>query len=133
MARRPLPILMVLVLSACASEPPTAPPPSAQTSATDPALIAEVKAEREAAQKVYALCLDRTAKRLDDHKSDPATIARGMLSACAAESDEVVKVYSRYLEDGLQGREKVAKSLREASLDSAIQLVLRNRKAAQSR
>jgi hypothetical protein len=89
---------------------------------------ATVKAEREAASNAYGLCLNRAAKRLDDHKSDAATIARGMLSACAAEFDEDVKVHSRYLED-LEGQQKVARALREASLDGAIQLVLSHRKA----
>ena len=91
---------------------------------------ATVKAEREAASKAYGLCL--AAKRLDDHKSDPATIARGILSACAAEFDEDVQVHSRYLED-LEGQQKVARALREASLDGAIQFVLAHRKATRSR
>jgi hypothetical protein len=93
----------------------------------DPATI---KAEREAASNVYGRCLDRAAKRLDDHKSDPATIARGMMSACSTEFDDDVKVHSRYLENGLEGQQQVARALREASLDGAIQLVLVHRKAA---
>jgi hypothetical protein len=73
------------------------------------------------------LCLARAARRLDDFKSDAATIAQGMLSACAAEFDEDVRVYSRNLD--LQGRQKVAAMLREGSLDRAVQMVLVNRKA----
>jgi hypothetical protein len=95
--------------------------------APDPATV---KAERDAAIQVYVACLDRAAKRLDDRLSDPATIAHGMMAACSREFDAEVEVYSRYLEEGLQGREKVAQRARQASLDSAIELVLKNRKSA---
>src|SRR5256885_1615507 len=125
-------LLAGTALSACASDSPASPSPSAQISTADPALVATIKTEREAASKVYVSCLNRAAKRLDDHKSDPATIARGMLSACGAEFDDDVKVHSRYLED-LEGRQKVARALRETSLDIAIQIVLQNRQAAQPR
>jgi hypothetical protein len=119
--------LAVVMSSACAPNPPMSSPPVTQ--GANPALTA---AEHEAASKAYALCLDRAAKRLDDHKSDPATIARRMLSACTAEFDADVKVHSRYLED-VDGKQDVASRFRETSLDAAAQLVLRNRKAAQSR
>ena len=76
-------------------------------------------------------CLDmRAAKKLDDKKSDPGTIAHAMISSCAAEFDANVAVYSRYLDDGLEGREKVSKSLKESSYGSAIQLVLQNRNSS---
>jgi hypothetical protein len=127
MARCALAISAMLVLNACTSNPPLASPPLAQ--GADPEVLANIKAEREAASKVYVSCLDRAAKRLDDHKSDPATIARGMLSACGAEFDQDVKAHSRSL--SLDGEQKVARTLRETSLDGAIQLVLSNR--AQSR
>jgi hypothetical protein len=124
MARCPLIIRTALVLSTCAFISST----SAQTNQyPDPATV---KAEREAASNAYGLCLDRAAKRLDDHKSDPATIAKGMMSACSTEFDEDVKVHSRYLDNGLEGQQTVARALREASLDGAIQLVLAHRKAA---
>jgi hypothetical protein len=113
MARSPLVISAMLVLNACTSNPPLASPPLAQ--GADPELIANIKAEREPASKVYASCLDRAAKRLDDHKSDPATIARGMLSACGAEFDQDVKAHSHSLD--LDGEQKVARRLRETSLD----------------
>jgi hypothetical protein len=125
--------LAIIYLSACASDPAAESfPPSAEISAGDPALIPTVRAEREAATKTYMLCLDRAARRLDDRKSDPAKIARGMLSACGAEFDENVNVRSRYLEDP-EARQKVAGTLRESSLDGAIQLVLMNRQAPRSR
>lgn len=76
------------------------------------------------------LCLASAAKRLDDGRSDPGTIAHAMISACAKKFDANVEVYSRYLEDGLAGREKVAKSLKESSYGSAIQLVLQNRNSS---
>jgi hypothetical protein len=41
--------------------------------------------------------LARAAKRLDDYKSDPTPIARGMMSACKAEFDELVDVHSRWV------------------------------------
>jgi hypothetical protein len=120
-------VLAALVLSACASKPPL---PAANSPSTD---LAAIKAEREASSKVYVLCLMQAAKRLDDRKSDPGTIAEAMLSACAMEARQNVKVHSRYLEAGLAGEEKVARSLREASFGSAIEMVLENRKAAQAR
>lgn len=122
------PIFAALVLSACLSDSSAPPPVLAQISGPDPALIAGVKADRDASTKVYVLCLMRAAKSLDDRKSDPRTIAEAMISACATEFDTNVKVYSRYLEDGLQGQQKVAASLREASYGSAIQMVLQNRR-----
>lgn len=125
-------LLQCLYLSACASDPAGSFPPSTEISAGDPALIPTVKAERDAATKVYMLCLDGAARRLDDRKSNPATIARGMLSACGSEFDENVNVRSRYLDDP-EGRQKVAEALRESSLDGAIQLVLTNRQAPRSR
>jgi hypothetical protein len=75
----------------------------------------------------------RAAKSLDDHKSDPGTIAEAMISACSTEFRQNVKVHSRYLEEGLDGEQKVARSLRETSFGAAIKMVLENRKAAQAR
>ncbi len=72
----------------------------------------------------------QAAKRLDDLKSDAATIAQAMLSACSTEFNQNVKVYSRGLD--LEGEQKVARMLREGSLGIAIRLVLSNRKAVQS-
>jgi hypothetical protein len=115
-------ILTMLLLSATFSSPSA----SAQTSLPD---AATVKAEREASSRAFVLCQIRAVKRLDDQKSDPATIARGALSACGREFDENVKVHTRYLQNGLEGQQKVAKAAREAGLDAGIQIVLRNRKA----
>ena len=120
----------VLALGACASYPPA--PPSLQTSAPDPVLTESVKAEREAVSKMYSSCLARAAKRVDDYKSDPGTIARGMISACKAEFDELVDVRSRHLDD-LEGKQKVERVVREASFDGAVQLVITNRKGALTR
>jgi hypothetical protein len=120
----------VLALGACASYPPALPLP--QTSTPDPVLTESVKAEREAVSKMYSSCLARAAKRLDDYKSDPATIARGMMSACKAEFDELVDVRSRHLDD-LEGKQKVERLVRETSFDGAVQLVFTNRKGALTR
>jgi hypothetical protein len=114
-------------LSACVSNS-SAPLPLSQVSAPDPAVIAAVKAERDASTKAYVRCLARAAKSLDDRKSDPRTIAEAMISACAEEFDANVKVHSRNLADGIDGEQKVARSLREGSYGSAIQLVLQSRK-----
>jgi hypothetical protein len=124
---RILAIFAVLTLSACVTDqaPPTS---STSRSYPDPATV---KAERDASTKTYVTCLMRAAKKLDDGKSDPGTIAHAMISSCGAEFDANVEVYSRYLEDGLDGREKVTKSLiRESSYGSAIQLVLQNRNSS---
>jgi hypothetical protein len=78
----------VLALSACASYPPASPPPLAQIFAPDEVMTESVKAEREAVSTVYSSCLARAAKRFDDYKSDPTSIARAIMSACNA--DELV-------------------------------------------
>jgi hypothetical protein len=125
---RSLAIFAVLTLGACVADQT---PPPASTSRSYPDL-ATIKAERDASTKVYVVCLMRAAKKLDDRKSDPGTIAQAMIASCAAEFDANVEVYSRYLEDGLEGREKVSKSLKESSYGSAIQLVLQNRNRSRS-
>jgi hypothetical protein len=125
-------VTAVLALSACASYPPVSPPPSPQIFAPDQVLTESVKAEREAVSKAYSSCLARAVKRLDDYKSAPTSIARGMMSACKAEFDELVDVHSRHLED-LELKQKVARALRETRLDGAVQLVLTNRKGALTR
>jgi len=125
-------VTAVLALSACASYPPASPPPLPQIFAPDQVLTESVKAEREAVSKAYSSCLARAIKRLDDYKSDPTSIARGMMSACKAEFDELVDVHSRHLEN-LELKQKVARALRETRLDGAVQLVLTNRKGALTR
>jgi hypothetical protein len=122
----------VLALSACASYPPASPPPLAQIFAPDQVVTESVKVDREAFSKVYSSCLARAAKRLDDYKSDPTSIARGMMSACKVEFDGLVDVHSRHLED-LELKQKVARALRDTNLDGAVQLVLANRKGALTR
>jgi hypothetical protein len=113
-------ILMALVLCACASNSPAPSPVTPQLSATDPALLGAVKADRDAATQTYVSCLDRAAKRLDDHRSDPMTIAHGMMSACGAEFDQEVKVYSRHLD--LQGEQRVRLSRRDRNF-AAVPIV----------
>jgi hypothetical protein len=117
-------ILTALVLSACTSNFPGSSQEPPKIAATDPAVIASVKAEREASTKVLVLCLMRAAKSLDDRKSDPSTIAEAMMPACSAEFDHNVKVHSRYLEQGLEGEQKVARAVRSEVYDSAIRMVL---------
>jgi hypothetical protein len=116
-------VALCAALGGCAPNQ-TPPPLSTSRSYPDPATV---KAERDASTKTYVACLMRAAKKLDDRKSDPGTIAHAMISSCGAEFDANVEGYSRYLEDGLDGREKVAKAQRESSYGSAIQLVLQSR------
>jgi hypothetical protein len=118
-------VALAAVLTGCVSVQPDASPAFQPSSFPDPATV---KAERDATTRTYTLCLAKGVKRLDDRKSDPGTIAHGVIAACGSELDAEVEVYSRYLQDGLQGREKVERSAREASYGSAIQLVLENRK-----
>jgi uncharacterized protein YcfL len=123
MTRCPLIVLTALVLSACASPAPT---PVAQMQPTDPAIIAKVKAEREAVTKAYVVCQVQAAKKLDDHKSDPATIAQAVLSACASEFNRQVVVYRT---DGAT-LEQMDAILRKDALGQAIEIVLKNRQGA---
>jgi hypothetical protein len=74
--------------------------------------LAAIKAAEDAATKVYLSCVDRAAKRLDDHRSDPATIAQGALSACGTEFDATVETFSRNYDNYLAVREKVSTQLR---------------------
>jgi uncharacterized lipoprotein YmbA len=119
-------IVVALMLGACASNSSAPTPALAQMTPTDPAIIAKVKAEREAVTKIYVVCLVRAAKKLDDHKSDPATIAQAMLSACAAEFNRQVMVYRV----GDMTLEQMDRILRKDALGQAIEIVLRNRKGA---
>jgi hypothetical protein len=120
-----------LLLSACASETPVAPPKMPHVSAPDPVVIAAVKAERDASTRAYVFCQLRAAKHLDDHKSDAATIAQAVLAECATEFQQDVEIYSRGL--GLDGEKTVAAALQSAALGAAIKIVLINRQPATSR
>jgi hypothetical protein len=124
---RYLAIVAAFTLGGCMAD--QTPPPSTSRTYPDPATV---KAERDASTTIYVACLTRAAKKLDDRKSDPGTIAHAMISSCNAEFEANVEVYSRDLEDGLAGREKVAKYLREGSYGSAIQIVLQNRNRSHS-
>jgi uncharacterized lipoprotein YmbA len=124
MTRHPLMIVAALMLGACASNSPAPARALAQMTPTDPAIIAKVKAEREAVTKVYVVCLLQAAKKLDDHKSDPATIAQAMLSACAVEFNRQVIVYRV----GDMTLEQMDRILRKDTLGQAIEIVLKNRK-----
>jgi hypothetical protein len=116
-------ILGALMLGACASNSPSRTPALAQMTPTDPAIMAKTKAEREAVTKIYVVCLVQAAKKLDDHKSDPATIAQAMLSACAVEFNRQVIVYRV----GDMTLEQMDRVLRKDALGQAIEIVLQNR------
>lgn len=116
-------VLAALVFTACTSSPSPS-PALAQVQPTDAAIIARVKAEREAVTKVYVVCLVQAAKKLDDRKSDATTIAQAMLSACAVEFNRQVVVYRT---DGAT-LEQMDAILRKDALGQAIEIVLKNRK-----
>lgn len=115
--------MLLVALSGCVSGPAPA-PVIARAEAPDPAMI---KAEREATTKAFVLCLMHNARDLDDRRSEPGSIATGVMSACAAEFNTNVDVHSRYLEDGLEGRQKVATAARESGYGAATQFVLQHR------
>src|SRR4051812_26489857 len=106
MTRCSLAVLAVLTMSAAAC-----PAALAQTSSPEPATA---KAEREASTRAFVLCQIRSVKRLDDRKSEPAAIARRLMSACGKEFDKNVNVHSRSLERGSEGQQKVASALRKS-------------------
>jgi hypothetical protein len=103
-------------------------PPLVQAQASTVPDFGTIQAEREALSATYVRCLKRAAKKLDDHRSDPATIAQGMMAACRNEFDADVEAQSRYLPDYVQGREKVAQQLRQWAFGDSILMVLINRK-----
>jgi hypothetical protein len=121
MTRCSLAISMVLTVSAA-----TLPAAFAQTPPPDPATV---KAEREASTRAFVLCQVRNVKRLDDRKSDPATVARRLMSACGKEFNENLKVHTRYLQSSSENQQKVASALRKSSTDGAVQIVLHNRQS----
>jgi hypothetical protein len=116
-------IVLAATVAAIAQSPPGNPSPD----------LAAIKAAEDASTKVYLSCVDRAAKHLDDHRSDPATIAQGALSVCGTEFNATVEVFSRNYDNYLAVREKVTTQLRQTSMDFAIQRVLINRKAAHAR
>ena len=85
---RALSVWAALTLAACVTDQT---PQPATTSQAYPDL-ATIKAERDVSTKAYVLCLASAAKRLDDGRSDPGTIAHAMISACAKEFDANVEV-----------------------------------------
>lgn len=95
--------------------------------------LAAIKAQEDAATMVYLSCLDRAGKHLDDHKSDPASIAQGALSVCGKEFSATVEAFSRHYDNYLATREKVESELRQTSKDFAIQRILINRKGGAKR
>jgi hypothetical protein len=117
--------LLCLLLAGCAGQASAAEPQP------KPDLNA-IKAAEDAAMKVYMTCVDRAAKRLDDHRSDPATIAQGVLSACGKEFDTTVETFSRYYDNYLAVRENITTQLRQTSVDFAIKQVLIYRKGARN-
>jgi len=119
------------------TQPPTPDPAfkERRDARPDPASIEE----RRAALRAYVGCLRRSAKELDDGKSDADTIAHAMMSSCAFEFWVYVVAQSRpdvRIEcpspEILAGCQKVAKALREEYYWIAIQMVqrIRNEKEA---
>lgn len=116
------PLLFLMVLTGCVTD----------NRATVPVAdrypdIATIKAERDATTNAYVLCLMRNARDLDDGRSEPGSIATAAISACGAEFNANVDAYSRYLQDGLEGRKKVATATRESGYGAASEFVLKHR------
>jgi hypothetical protein len=129
-----LALMLALYVCGCTSSAPAAPPPSPSATSSQPTPdLTAIKAAEDAATKIYLSCLDRAAKHLDDHRSDPATIAQGALSVCGKEFDATVQVFSRNYDNYLAVKEKVTAQLRQSGMDFAIQRVLINRKATRAR
>lgn len=112
-----------LLLAGCITDRPPTPP----TASRYPP-IEQIRQENEDAARAYVGCLKTAAVRLDDRKSDPATIALGAMSACGGQFETNVNVHSKYLEDYMAGRAKVASALRETSIEIVVGLVLENRR-----
>src|ERR1700760_3602712 len=77
----------------------------------------EVQEKIQRERNVLGACLQLSAKRLDYRKSDPLTIARGVLSACGTEFQNLVTASSPS-SIGLTGRQGVEAAGREAFLDA---------------
>lgn len=120
---RALGLVLFLTLAGCVSDRAAA-PVVAQVESPDPAVI---KAERAATTRAYVVCLMRNARDLDDRRSDPGSIATGVLSACSSEFNTNIEAHSRYLEDGLEGRRKVAQIAHQGAYATATELVLKHR------
>jgi hypothetical protein len=101
---------------------------TAQLSPADPASMASANADRDAVTQAYLACLMRAAKRLDDHKSDLEAIAHRMMAACGEEFDQQAKAYGPATAS--EGEQKFATRAQQTSLWAAMQMVLKNRKAA---
>ena len=71
----------------------------------------------------YAACLWEMAGKLDDHVSNPATIALGMLPSCAKQSQAVIDIQMRGESLGLKAEFIRQKKL--ADLQLATSAVLR--------
>jgi hypothetical protein len=127
-------LMLSFYVCGCTSSARASPPPSPSATSNQPTPdLAAIKAAEDAATKVYLSCVDGAAKRLDDHRSDPATIAQGALSVCGKEFDATVEVFSRNYDNYLAVREKVSTQLRQTSMNFAIQRILINRKATHAR
>lgn len=93
--------------------------------------LAVIKAQEDAATKLYLACIAKEAKRLDDRTSDPASIAPGIISACGAQFEAAENTFSRYSGgDYLQTRRQIQTALRQSGSDFAIRMILENRAEA---
>ena len=119
---------ILLALAGCADPVPPAPMPV--VSAPDPATLVAGNAEREASLVALNSCLMHAAKRLDDHKSDAATIAQAVLAACTIEFQKSTEVFSRGL--AVQGKQRLVATAKNVVAGIAIQTVLENRQTGSS-
>jgi hypothetical protein len=109
--------VFALTLAACApSMPPGLPNPPPQPVNTD-AMAATTLA--------YNACLDRNAARLDDHKSDAATIAEAIQADCFAEGEAVLVAFAQGIAPVAAHR--LREGMRNDMTRFAIEAVLRER------
>jgi hypothetical protein len=84
----------------------------------------------------FAFCLLNACARLCSvsmkESRTPQAWQWESLSACSKQFDAEVEAYSRYLSEGLEGREKVARSLHSSTLDQAVQMILEARSVRKS-
>src|SRR5215469_14897894 len=128
---RLLTLLSASLLAACAAATlQTAPAPTpASTNQAETPDLAAINTEQEAATRTYLACIAKEAKRLDDRKSDPASIAPGIISSCGTQFSGAAEAFSRHYttDDDLQIKDQVETTLRKEGSDFAIKTILENR------
>ena len=117
-------LCLLVVLSGCARTPRSA--PALRSRATVNVSTQELSLNQKIVAKGYVSCLMRADLQLDDHRSDPRTIAHAMLAQCFPQFNEMMDAYGEVSYPGGLGR--TTDIVRRGALDEAIRLVLIGRK-----